>query len=163
MSETAEEDVHRRWLSIASSSSFELSQEAAEEIWHEHIHKRYSEPHRHYHTLTHIQTMLRLSSQYSSLITDKTAVDLSIVFHDIIYDPKSASNEEDSALLFESLFSSSSSSSSSKSDLMKKVSQYINETKRHSVSSSTDEDLKLFIDIDLHILSTDRVSWVDAM
>jgi predicted metal-dependent HD superfamily phosphohydrolase len=57
--------------------------------------RRYSEPHRHYHTLEHIARMLHLGRGQ-----DLSPVQvMAIWFHDAIYDPRSDSNEADSAEL----------------------------------------------------------------
>jgi predicted metal-dependent HD superfamily phosphohydrolase len=58
---------------------------------------RYAEPHRHYHTLTHIAACLDARAQ----ITDSALpeVDLALLFHDAIYDPLASDNEGRSACL----------------------------------------------------------------
>jgi predicted metal-dependent HD superfamily phosphohydrolase len=58
----------------------------------------YSEPHRHYHTLEHIGDMLALVDQLQRLAADSSAVRLAVWFHDVVYDPRSKDNEEQSAL-----------------------------------------------------------------
>ena len=78
---------------------------------------------------------------------------MAILFHDIIYNPKSSTNEEDSAILFETIFKQYFEKDNFVS---KKIFQYIIETKLHQVFDSNDDDLKLFIDFDLHILNSDR-------
>ena len=59
------------------------------------ILSRYDEPHRHYHNWDHIEDLLR---QCSKNIADNLF--LAIIFHDIIYDPLSKTNELDSADYF---------------------------------------------------------------
>jgi predicted metal-dependent HD superfamily phosphohydrolase len=150
MTATAENVVRERFLQICYS---ELKIEPTEEmeiLWNE-IHALYSEDHRYYHTLEHIKDLLELSMRFRKFIQDKIAVDLAIIFHDVIYDPKSNSNEEDSAAFFEERLSSFLEPS-----LKQKVSEYIILTKNHSVGESSDGDLKLFIDFDMHILSVER-------
>lgn len=71
------------------------------DMW-EFVRSRYSEPHRYYHTLDHIRSMVeqarswRISEEEGWL--DASAM---IVFHDIVYDPKAESgvNETNSAIL----------------------------------------------------------------
>ncbi|MCP5432500.1 MAG: hypothetical protein H6923_04435 [Alphaproteobacteria bacterium] len=62
---------------------------------------RYGEPHRAYHTWTHIEALLAGLAAHSSLVSDTTPVGLAILYHDAVYDPLSATNEEDSAELLE--------------------------------------------------------------
>ena len=62
---------------------------------------RYGEPHRAYHTWTHIEALLAGLAAHSSLVSDATSVGLAILYHDAVYDPLSATNEEDSAELLE--------------------------------------------------------------
>ena len=62
---------------------------------------RWSEPHRHYHTLNHLATMLRIISDHAGAATDPGAVRLAVWVHDAVYDPHRVDNEEASALLAE--------------------------------------------------------------
>lgn len=60
----------------------------------------HSEPHRYYHTLHHIDLMLRQIPAERPFASEMTAAAL---FHDIIYDPTRSDNEERSLALFESV------------------------------------------------------------
>jgi predicted metal-dependent HD superfamily phosphohydrolase len=62
---------------------------------------RWGEPHRHYHTLSHLATMLRIIADHAAAATDPDAVRLAAWFHDAVYDPRRVDNEEASALLAE--------------------------------------------------------------
>jgi predicted metal-dependent HD superfamily phosphohydrolase len=62
---------------------------------------RWSEPHRHYHTLRHLDAVLRIISDHAGAATDPGAVRLAAWFHDAVYDPTRVDNEEASALLAE--------------------------------------------------------------
>ena len=57
----------------------------------------YSEKHRHYHTIKHIDHCLRELDGAKSLAHDPAEVELALWFHDAIYDPHSSKNEERSA------------------------------------------------------------------
>ena len=57
----------------------------------------YGEPGRAYHNLRHIADCLRLLDEYVSLASDPVTVEFTIWFHDIVYDPQAADNEERSA------------------------------------------------------------------
>ncbi len=59
---------------------------------------RYDEPHRFYHTFNHIEDILKYLNEADLLMSDELF--LAAVFHDIIYNPQSETNEEDSAEFF---------------------------------------------------------------
>ena len=137
-------DTVKHWKELCDKLNFSAS--VAENVW-QVLETRYGEEQRHYHNIHHIRALLRHSVKYADRISDKEAVDLAIYFHDVVYDPKSKTNEEDSADLFVNLCSPHINST-----LCEKVRQYIIETKKHDVSLSDDNDLKLFIDMDMSIL-----------
>jgi predicted metal-dependent HD superfamily phosphohydrolase len=62
---------------------------------------RWSEPHRHYHTPDHLAAVLAVIDEYAGLVPDADAVRLAGWFHDAVYDPRAADNEERSAALAE--------------------------------------------------------------
>lgn len=64
---------------------------------------KYSESHRHYHTLDHIQHCLSQLDKVRELAADPDAIELALWFHDIVYEPSEDDNELQSARLFESL------------------------------------------------------------
>jgi predicted metal-dependent HD superfamily phosphohydrolase len=55
---------------------------------------RWREPHRHYHTTAHLAAML-------AIVRPWPVVELAVWFHDAVYDPRAAGNEEASAELAE--------------------------------------------------------------
>jgi len=57
----------------------------------------YCEPHRHYHTLQHLQECLSALEPALSLATHAGEVELALWFHDAIYNPKAHDNELRSA------------------------------------------------------------------
>jgi predicted metal-dependent HD superfamily phosphohydrolase len=59
--------------------------------------ERWSEPHRHYHTLDHLALMLSVVDRHAAEAEDVTAVRLAAWFHDIVYDPRRTDNEIASA------------------------------------------------------------------
>lgn len=148
--ELTKHTIRKRLCDICRSVCGESSN--IDSIWFV-VERHYSEPHRAYHNLTHIQALLALSASIPVALVDPQAVDLAIIFHDIIYDPKSKTNEEDSAALFKSLFPA-------ESPLRDKVIQYIIETKKHSVLDSNDNDLKWFIDFDMSIVGSAREDYI---
>jgi len=63
--------------------------------------RRWAEPHRSYHTFDHLTAMLSTVDSLATGDGDRTAVELAVWFHDAVYDPLRADNEEASALLAE--------------------------------------------------------------
>ena len=59
---------------------------------------RYSEPHRHYHTMQHLAECLDAFSSVASLAEHPAELEFALWFHDAIYDVKRSDNEEQSAL-----------------------------------------------------------------
>lgn len=71
----------------------ELSQTTFQELV-----ARYSEPHREYHTLTHIQECLKQFDVLRDHGPNPFAVELAIWFHDAVYSVRRKRNEEESAI-----------------------------------------------------------------
>jgi len=67
----------------------------------EDLLRRWSEPHRHYHTAEHLQAVLWVIEEQAATADDIAAVRLAAWYHDAIYDPHRMDNEEASALLAE--------------------------------------------------------------
>ena len=148
---TQDSIVHEAWLDIVGE--FSISEEDAASIY-QIIENYYNEDTRYYHTLTHIHDLLVLFHQFNSIITQKSVVFLSIIFHDIIYNPKAADNEEKSAELFQTLMTSFLPI-----DIITIVLDFIIATKSHQLSSNN-INLKLFLDFDMSIFSTDRSIYI---
>jgi predicted metal-dependent HD superfamily phosphohydrolase len=66
-------------------------------IIHQQLMDSYSEPQRYYHTLDHIEHCLSLFDNISSKLKSPHALELAIWFHDVIYQPGAANNEQLSA------------------------------------------------------------------
>ena len=62
---------------------------------------RYAEPHRRYHDLAHLDEVLRRVDELAEHAGDVRVVRLAAWFHDAVYDPTAADNEENSARLAE--------------------------------------------------------------
>jgi len=60
---------------------------------------RHREPHRRYHTAVHVMSVLRHVDELLVAGIDAPVVRAAALFHDAVYDPQSATNEEDSARL----------------------------------------------------------------
>src|SRR5688572_5335606 len=57
------------------------------------------EPHRHYHTLAHVEACLGWLAWFGVAAARRAEVELALWFHDAIYDPRRADNERRSAAL----------------------------------------------------------------
>ncbi|MFO0798180.1 MAG: hypothetical protein U0804_11950 [Gemmataceae bacterium] len=57
----------------------------------------YTAPDRHYHNLEHLAEMFRVAARLTAITDDPAPVQLAIWFHDAVYDPRAADNEERSA------------------------------------------------------------------
>lgn len=133
-------------------SKVDISSAEISQLWAE-LDLKYSEVHRHYHTLKHIEDLCQKLQEYLRLSECKSSEDVdaiqwAIFYHDIIYDPTSSHNEEDSAALFVTRLSAHIPTS-----LVSQVERYILATKSHNVDEDEDDALKLFMDLDLSILA----------
>ncbi|KAK1734663.1 putative metal-dependent phosphohydrolase [Skeletonema marinoi] len=120
-----EQSLRNRWkpsvtclineLGMSSSSTITIDRERLQELdalsqsWLEKISQLYAEPHRAYHNMTHVQDVIAsldflLDGEDSSIdahtTCEKAILILAAFFHDVIYNPKSSTNEKDSADLF---------------------------------------------------------------
>jgi predicted metal-dependent HD superfamily phosphohydrolase len=108
---------------------------------------KYSEQHRFYHNLSHVRALLWQAEKFKGKFADDEAVRLAVWFHDAIYEPKSQTNEIESArLAVESLAELNFPAAK-----IEKVEKMILATQRHD-AAALDEDGKLFLDFDLGIL-----------
>ncbi|KAK4442851.1 hypothetical protein QBC34DRAFT_488643 [Podospora aff. communis PSN243] len=127
----------------------------------------YSHSSRHYHSLTHIVTLLSALHTHLPLFTDAPAIEAAIWFHDAIYDTRAppSQNEIQSAALAVSLLRDSVDA-----DRLHRIKVMIEATASHSVPSLEDlrskdpghlEDAKMFLDMDLGILAADEGEYAE--
>lgn len=64
---------------------------------HAELIRRYSEPHRAYHTLQHLAECLQWRQRFPAPVSMAAEIELALWFHDAIYDPVRHDNEERSA------------------------------------------------------------------
>ena len=57
----------------------------------------YDEAGRHYHGRAHIEALLRLADAHRDHLVDPASIELAILYHDAVYDPKRSDNEVRSA------------------------------------------------------------------
>ena len=113
----------------------------------------YSAAGRHYHDVRHIDALLALSLEHRGRLSDPVAVDLAILYHDVVYDPMRRDNEEASAACTRQELSALGTSSAR----IETVAAYIEATKHKGGSAadagSADSDLDHLLDFDLSILA----------
>jgi len=109
----------------------------------------YSEPQRVYHSTAHLRDCLKQFDTVRHLAKDDAALEVAIWFHDAVYDPRGADNEERSAEWAERELSACNAPSGA----IAQVRKLILATK-HQVPPD-DRDTELLLDIDLSILGRD--------
>jgi len=125
------------------------------ERWLAALTRQYSAPERHYHNLHHVAEMLRLVERFESAAADYNAVRFATWFHDAVYDTRSRTNEEESALLAERALD----------DLRvpperaEAVRRLILATRRHEAEGDV-PDVGLFLDADLSILGAEGETYL---
>ncbi|WP_420433646.1 metal-dependent phosphohydrolase [Hyphobacterium sp.] len=115
------------------------------------IAERYGEPHRHYHGLNHLVRLFETLEPVRGQLADPVRIDLTVWFHDIIYDPLRQDNEARSAEFAQKRLAAIGVGS----DLTGRVAQLIRATSEHREGGS-DRDDALFLDADFSILGAQR-------
>lgn len=134
---------------------------------HEHEHEpiiedvlaRLREPHRRYHTATHVMWVLRhiddlLAARAGTRqpAVDDTAIRVAAIFHDAIYDATSSANEVDSAILAHRAMQTLGWSIAR----CDRVADMIHDTATHEARSS---ESAVLLDADLAVLAADRAGY----
>ncbi|WP_433477487.1 HD domain-containing protein [Spirillospora sp. CA-142024] len=83
-------DLVDRWTALAGRHTRHIGTE---------LNERYGETHRRYHTREHLTAVLDLVDELAGHADDPDVVRLAAWFHDAVYDPERADNEERSARL----------------------------------------------------------------
>lgn len=117
----------------------------------------YSEPHRRYHTLEHINHLL---AQLASALDSggmKASPELlfSALYHDFVYDPRASDNEEKSAEAVCFLIQDCGHALSSA-----KIREMILATKHSGNYEDCDSETKLLLDADMSILAVNEASYL---
>jgi predicted metal-dependent HD superfamily phosphohydrolase len=106
----------------------------------------YSEPHRRYHTLVHLQDCLQQFDTACSLAMHPVEVEAALWFHDAIYDPRSSENEARSAQWAQEALQDAGVST----EIAQRVADLVLVTRHHACPVGT--DACVLVDIDLSIL-----------
>lgn len=150
-----------------ATAGLEISDAISDE-WFHRLWQMHTQDTSHYHTPVHLLEMLSYlyivlenhhnidGPTFLEQDNDEQAILLSIFFHDAIYDPTSATNEEDSAALFESFANDSKMMKS----LKVKVSKFILATKTHKISADNSTSLALFLDLDMAVLGKEEHAYL---
>lgn len=117
--------------------------------------KLYAEPQRRYHTQAHVRALLSWLAYWRSLAIDPRAIAAAIWFHDAVYDPRRADNEEQSARLAEAHLRSGSREGRDARDpaLVERVTSLIRATATHRAAADDPVGVAL-LDADLWILAS---------
>lgn len=110
------------------------------------LERRYREPHRHYHTMQHLEECFATLDAVLPDGTDATAVELAIWFHDAVYDVHRHDNEERSAAWGASCLADAGVPQA----IVDKVTSLVLATRHHIPSDYP--DARLLVDVDLAIL-----------
>ena len=121
------------------------------ELWAE-IESNYSNPKRHYHTLSHLESIINQLKPYKEVVSDWDSILFAVFYHDIVYNSLSGDNEEKSAKFAETRLQKLQIDPEKTQHIIRMILA----TKSHVVN--TDFDTNLFIDADLSILG---LPWID--
>jgi predicted metal-dependent HD superfamily phosphohydrolase len=132
----------RRWTALWSRLG---ARGSGREVFQQ-LSAAYAEPSRAYHTAEHVQACLAEFDQCRELARHPDEVEAALWFHDAVYVPGAADNEEQSARLAESELKSHG--------VMAEVTQRVTELvlATQHLSPPKDPDARLLCDIDLAIL-----------
>ena len=115
----------------------------------------YSEPHRHYHDMRHIEACLReLAALDGPTAEERKILEYAIWWHDAVYDPTRADNEEQSAALAERDLTQLGVDAVTRAT----VARLIRATRDHKVAPD-DRLGMLLVSIDLSILGQSPVEY----
>lgn len=152
-------ELEKRFCSMCVKPEVNVVSEMERQKWWQIISTQYSKPYRHYHSLSHLEDLFSKLDQISALIQKPQIVELAIFFHDLIYEPESKTNEQDSAQWFVNF---AKECTTMKPEDISLVERYILQTANHlSCNEQHGHDLLYFLDLDLSILgshSTDQYS-----
>lgn len=106
----------------------------------------YSEPHRYYHNISHIEHCLAEFDDLGDSCISPDEVEFAIWLHDVVYDPHASDNEERSAVRAEEILSDFSCPEAKSIEIQKLIL-----ATRH-LDPPTISDAQFLVDIDLSIL-----------
>lgn len=108
--------------------------------------RRWSEPHRYYHNLDHLDSCLAGLDTHRGMTDDAPSIEVALWFHDAVYDPRASDNEIQSAALAREVLTRAGVAPSR----VNHIEQLILATRTHESDGSA--DTMLLLDVDLSIL-----------
>ena len=132
---------------IGSLKNYTVDGEQRQIMWSE-VEKNYSRPDRHYHNLTHLNSMLTELNLYKDKFNNWDTIIFAIVYHDLVYNTLKSNNEERSA---EMAIKRLTKIAFPEKEITF-CAQLIHATKKHEPG---DQETNLFTDADLSILGAD--------
>ncbi len=133
-----------------------LIEDAADEgsSVYQRLEDAYNEPHRHYHSMQHIDHCIEMLDDCRALLRQPDLVELAIWFHDAIFVPGNADNEARSAVLYQEL-----AQNAHPDEYRKRIPRMIMAT-LHDGNALEDDDTHYLVDIDL---SSFGLPWEDFL
>jgi predicted metal-dependent HD superfamily phosphohydrolase len=132
---------------LESLNNYVSNSEQPLNMWNE-VERNYTRYERHYHNLSHLNSLLTELEMYKSKFSNWDAIVFAIAYHDLVYNVLKSDNEERSARI--AIKRLSTISFPLKLTIF--CGQLIRATKRHE---SGDLETNLFTDADLSILGSD--------
>jgi predicted metal-dependent HD superfamily phosphohydrolase len=111
------------------------------------LRRCYAEPHRHYHSLAHIEALRRWFAQHHALAREPALIDAAIWFHDAVYDTRRQDNEARSAAMATEELDALGWPVAA----VERVAALVLATQHHHADPA-DRDAWLFLDLDLSVL-----------
>ncbi|MEL6926734.1 MAG: hypothetical protein AAFO94_22025 [Bacteroidota bacterium] len=139
------EGLHQIFQHLITS----LSTAPPADKWWQELERHYTQSNRHYHNLSHLESMLQQMEACTLPIEDRELLQFSIFYHDLIYKSTRKDNELQSAkraceVLKELGF---------EKERIERCHHQIMLTQNHTTSAEDKTDEQLIIDFDLEVLS----------
>ena len=153
-------DLKDRWKDLFESLKSCWISSKCQYIW-PFIESKYSEKHRYYHTLNHIDDCFKQLDAFENDVdlgvkltpNERFTIELAIWFHDIEYDTHASNNEARSASSLEDICSLLNISNIfSSHEIVYNAKSFILKTISHDRACTNSSLCNLFLDIDLSIL-----------
>ncbi|MFT3808912.1 MAG: hypothetical protein QM698_03275 [Micropepsaceae bacterium] len=135
--------LRARWFSLTSSCRDDNGSDRCIEG----LIASYSEPHRAYHTLAHLDFVFAMLDAHAAKAREPARLAFACWYHDVIYDPRAADNEARSA----ERATEELTAIGVMPDVVKRIDRLIRATATHQTADA-DSDDALFLDADFSIL-----------
>eukprot|EP01080_Neovahlkampfia_damariscottae_P008941 gene8941-890_t len=148
--------LKNKWISLCKNDNVQNNN--SKEWWLK-IQNYLTEEHRFYHNFKHIYRLYEHLEEFKNEILkkDEYIFELTIFFHDIIYNCSHGQDEDES----NEIFLEFSKETKLKQEDIDRVSNFILSTKNHLSCKSNDNSLLLFLDFDLLILGSSKNEYLE--